>query len=329
MRLPPVLKSALRVSGLAGGLVLLIFGGFTLLIRQPVFGKRDCKAHGRTDPAALRNHVEFLSTEVLPRNTRHPENLNRAAEYIARAFSESGAIVARQDYVAGGVACRNVVARYPGQGSDLLIIGAHYDVFGDLPGADDNASGVAGLLELARLLGEHKLASDVELVAFSTEEPPFFGSSEMGSWVHAQSLPSRPVRVTAMICLEMIGYYSEVQPNQSTVLRLMYPSRGDFVAVVGRWSERKLARDVKKCFRAIEGLAVCSYSGPVIIGVDLSDHRNYWAAGYPAVMITDTAYLRNPNYHTAGDTADSLDYEKMSMVVDGVFNTVLHLAGSE
>ena len=207
-----------------------------------------------------------------------------------------------------------------------MVVGAHYDVCEDLPGADDNASGVAGVLELARLLDARVLRSPVELVAFSTEEPPYFRSPDMGSAVHARSLRAAGAEVRAMISLEMIGYFAPSQHHRALLLSLVYPHRGDFIAVVGRWADRGLVREAKKCIRGATAVPPVSYSGPVGVGADLSDHLNYWVAGFPAFMITDTAFLRNPNYHRASDTAVTLNYRRLAGVVDGVLSTVVHLA---
>jgi Zn-dependent M28 family amino/carboxypeptidase len=220
----------------------------------------------------------------------------------------------------------NVVAEFapnaPSQA--VLIIGAHYDAFGEMgsrPGADDNASGTAGLLELARLFGAAPPSAPLMLVAYTNEEPPFFGSEEMGSAVHAASLARDRRAVKGMICLEMIGYYSPHQAWPSPVFSLFYPRRGDFIAVAGGWSDRKLARWLKRGIAGSGGIPVVSFTGPRETS-DASDQRNYWSHGWPAVMVTDTAFLRNPNYHTVRDTADTLDYQRMASVIDGLFNAV-------
>jgi Zn-dependent M28 family amino/carboxypeptidase len=217
-----------------------------------------------------------------------------------------------------------VIAEFGPAGGDVLVVGAHYDAFvetGPLPGADDNASGTAGLLELARLLGTRRVDRPVILVAYANEEPPFFGSEAMGSAIHAESLAATGRRVRGMICLEMIGYFSPRQTWPNRLFALIYPSRGDFIGVAGGWSDRQLARDVKRAMLGAN-IDVVSFSGPRATS-DASDHRNYWPHGWPAVMITDTAFLRNPNYHTNRDTAETLDYAKMAAVVDGVLNAVV------
>ncbi len=217
-----------------------------------------------------------------------------------------------------------------------IVVGAHYDafgMFGSNPGADDNASGTAGLLELARLLRGQSLARRVDLVAFTLEEPPLFGSARQGSRVHARGLAAAGVRVEAMVCLEMIGYFSERQPWPSVLLALVYPRRGHFVGVVGQPFDRGLARRVKRSMRVAAGpggarVPVYSFNGPAMMGTDASDHASFWELGIPAVMVTDTAFLRNPHYHAPGDRPETLDYRRMAAVVDGVANAVLQLAGA-
>lgn len=321
-----VLASALRiVVGVVGGVTLLVLA-FAWTIRQPSVGSVRFPEGPHAGAAALRRHVQFLATTEFPRNPRNPTALARAAGYITDAFSHTHARVSEQPYQALRAMNKNLIARFGPVDGPVVIVGAHYDVFGNLPGADDNASGIAGLLELARLLDTRRLKTPVELVAFSTEEPPYFGGPEMGSAIHARSLKDAGVEVRAMICLEMIGYFSPEQPDRALLLHVVYPRTGDFISVVGRWSERGLVRDIKRCFGGASTVPAVSFSGPVIIGTDLSDHRNYWAAGFPSVMVTDTAYLRNPNYHSAGDVANSLDYVRMAGVVDGLLSSVVYLA---
>ena len=295
-------------------------------LRQPNFDREPYPGDQRADAAMLEQHVRFLTAKGEWRSVHNVPGMARAADYIKSAFSRTGASVSEQTYKAGPVETKNIIARFGLEARPRVVIGAHYDVFGDLPGADDNASGVAGLLELARLLDGKNFPTAVELVAYSSEEPPFFGGPEMGSAVHAGALTASSVQVVAMISLEMIGCYTERQPHQGIVLGTIYPRHGRFVALVGRWSDRDLVADAKKCFRGASPLEVVSYSGPTGLGADLSDQRNYWARGIPAFMVTDTAFMRNPHYHAETDTADTLDYPRMAQVVDGVFSTVVMLA---
>ena len=266
-----------------------------------------------------------------PRDVAHPANLDAAATYVKAEFSRTGGSVSEQVFTARKHTYRNIICAFGPQERNLplLVVGAHYDAFsmtGDLPGADDNASATAGLLELARLLTSQPPKIPVELVAYTTEEPPFFGSEEMGSAIHAESLRRANRNVKAMLCLEMIGYFRGDQRWDSWALGTFYPRRGDFIGVAGGWEDRNLARRVKSAMRSAGGPPVLSFTGPRSM-LDASDHRNYWSHGYRAVMITDTAYQRNPNYHDRGDTEDTLDYSRMARVVDGVFNAILDLGG--
>ncbi|MBI3933817.1 MAG: DUF2817 domain-containing protein, partial [Acidobacteria bacterium] len=210
-----------------------------------------------------------------------------------------------------------------------------YDAFGELPAADDNASGVAGLIELAALLGKASLPLRVELVAYTLEEPKTIDGDGLfrtvgGSAVHAEFLKERGVQVRLMLSLEMIGYFSNAEGSQgypSRIFRLFYPSPGNFLMVVGRLQDGVLARQVKKAMRSASPLPVYSLNAPASLeGIDWSDHYSYWKRDYPALMITDTALNRNREYHKAGDTADRLDFTRMAMVVQGVYAAVLQSA---
>ena len=320
-----LLRSLTRITlGVLVGLGLII-AGVVALIRQPSFGADPVPQGPRAEAARLRQHVERLCGTVGSRNASSAGGADGAARYIEEEFTRTGAAVSRQEYRAGAGNAVNVIARFGPETGERVVIGAHYDVFGDLPGADDNTSGSAGLIELARLLDGRPLARPVELVAYSTEEPPFFGGPGMGSAVHARRLSQSGAPVRAMIGLEMIGFFSDRQPCPIAALCLAYPRRGDFIAIVGRWEDRALARRLKRAFRGATDVPAVSYSGPVAFGSDLSDHRNYWAEGFSAVMVTDTAYLRNRNYHTDGDVPESLDYRRMAGVVDGVLAATLTL----
>ena len=281
-------------------------------------------------PARLESHVRALSERFVPRDYTHPENLDRAAVYIRAEFTRAGGATLEQAYEARGRTYRNIVAYFGRESGERIVVGAHYDVDGELPGADDNASGVATLIELAYLLGRSPPSRRVELVAYSLEELPFFGTQHMGSAVHARSLQEQRAPVRVMLSLEMTGYFSDNPRSQQfplEVLRPFYPSRGNFIAVVGKPGETSLVRKVKRAMRGASPLAVHSINAPRWVpGVDFSDHVSYWDAGYPAVMITDTAWYRNPNYHTASDTPETLDYQRMAMVVQGVDAAVRAIA---
>ena len=309
-------------------LVLLL--GVWFWVTQPLLSRAKTNTERTVDPARLEAHVRKLSIELTPRDESHTENLDRAATYIKQEFRQTTASVTEQAYRVQGKSYRNVIAQFGPESAERIVVGAHYDTAGPLPGADDNASGVAGLIELARLLGRQQPPLRVELVAFSLEEPPYFRTTGMGSSVHAKSLREQNVRVRAMFSLEMIGCFSDAPNSQHFpvgALSAFYPSTGNFIAVVGRLSEGLLVRRTKAAMRNAAPLPVYSINAPSFVpGVDFSDQLSYWHEGYSAVMVTDTAFYRNRHYHTAQDTAEKLDYKRMAMVVEGVYAAVTELA---
>jgi len=310
-----IIKIAITV--IIGVLLLLTF--FVGLVRQPMAAVKSNPFDGLADPARVKADLLHIVEDCFPRDAGNPEKLLEASEFIAGRFREAGLRVSFQEYVADGTTYRNVVAAMGPENGKVTVTGAHYDAYMEKPGADDNASGVAVLLEIARLLGGAEPPRQrVVLVAYSTEEPPYFASENMGSFVHARGMAAAAEQVTGMVCLEMVGYYTEVQPWPLWLLDLAYPDRGDFIAVVGRWSDRIMAREVRSWIDGTTGIDAVSYNGPDPGGLSLSDHRNYWAEGYTAVMVTDTAFIRNPNYHTHRDTPDTLDYDKMAAIAEGV-----------
>ena len=320
----------------AVGFVILTAAA-VLIVTQPwVSANSGSEQPSPVDSKRLETDTRKLAEDFVPRDWVHTENLDRAAAYIRAEFEKTGAAVQDQVYDMEGRTYRNVIARFGPDSKDPVIVGAHYDAFSELPGADDNASGVAGLIELARLLSRTRLQTRVELVAFTLEEPKtrdgdgLFRSEYGGSARHVRLLREHGVRPRIFIDLEMIGYFSDQTGSQDYPLRFLrwlYPSRGDFVAIVGRIGQGNAVRRVKAAMRGASKLPVYSMSAhEVIEGVDWSDHANYWKAGYAAVMITDTAPNRNRNYHTAGDTPDRLDYGRMAMVVQGVYTAVLDFA---
>ena len=256
--------------------------------------------------------------------------MSRAAAFLAEELRRSGAAVSSQAFETAGARYENVVASFGPDSRDVVVVGAHYDVAGEMPGADDNASGVAGLLELGDLLSGAKLSRRVDLVAFALEEAPYFATPGMGSEVYASALERSGRRVLAMLCLEMIGCFTDAPGSQGlpfSVLKLIYPTRGDFIAVVGSAGGAGIVRRVKRSMREASALPVRSINAPRFVhGVDLSDHSTFWKRGQPAVMITDTAFYRNPRYHTEADTPGTLDYSRMAEVVAGVRRAVRDLA---
>jgi hypothetical protein len=328
-RLRRVLREAMLIAAVVAGIVLLLAAVAAWLVTQPLVSSPRPRTVAAVDPARLRAHVVMLSQTLHPRSERHVENLDRAAAYIRGELSAIGGRVSEQEYEWGGERFRNVIAALGPEDGERIVVGAHYDSVAGTPGADDNASGVAGVIELARLLRGSAPALRVDLVAYTLEEPPHFRMEEMGSVRHAASLHAAGVRVRAMISLECIGYFSDARGSQSypsAILGPLYPSEGNFIAVVGRFHDARLARRVKAAMRGGSDLPVRSLNGPAFLpGVDFSDHLAYWAHGYPAVMITDTAFYRNLEYHEPGDTADRLDYVRMGKVVQGVYAAVMGL----
>lgn len=280
----------------------------------------------------IKETVRFL-TEISPsRNYRNVRSLERTAKYISGKFSEYGLKAQRQEFVVGGKTFCNIIAS-AGKSKDtkeVFIVGAHYDVAGNQAGADDNASAVAGLLEIARFAKQHEdqLPCRIEFVAYSLEEPPFFGTEYMGSYVHAKSLYENRMDVKGMICLEMIGYFTEAKNSQRFpvgLMKLFYPNKGNFIAVVSNYSSGGLKNKTTKHMKNA-AIDVRTLSAPSFLrGVDFSDHRNYWKFGYPAVMVTDTSFYRNMNYHQPSDTIDTLSFDKMKEVVKGLCWTLINL----
>jgi Zn-dependent M28 family amino/carboxypeptidase len=313
-------------------LLLAAVAAAVAYVTQPLGGRPGVAPMDGADPKRLEAHVRMLAETLAPRSWKRTDNLDRAAAYVAAELRRVGARVSEQAYhVDGAGQYRNVIGSLGPETRERVVVGAHYDAAGSFPGADDNASGIAGLLELARLLGGREgMAPRIDLVAFTLEEPPYYDTKWMGSHVHAESLGREGAVVRGMIALEMIGYFSDAPDSQRfphRVLGLIYPSTGNFIAVIGRLGETRLVRRVKRAMQAATTLHVYSMNGPAWIpGLDFSDHRSYWAHDYPALMVTDTAFYRNDRYHTARDTPDTLDYGRMAEVVRGVHAAVLMLA---
>jgi len=313
------------------GLAFLMLGGSAaMVVVQPMPFQRPGPDSSTVAPARLEQHVRYLAEDCAPRHWQGREGLARAGAYIEKELRDAGGRISEQVFEVRGKPYRNVIASFGPQSGPRIIVGAHYDACKPLPGADDNASGVAGLLELGRLLGAHPPAMGVELVAYTLEEPPFFRTQDMGSARHAQAVKVKGEAVRAMIALEMIGRFSDAPQSQaypSALISPLYPDRGNFIAVVGRLNDIGLTRSVKRTMRGATSLPVVSINAPRWIpGLDFSDHHPYWDAGFPAVMVTDTAFYRNTDYHTAQDTPERLDYLRMARVVQGVHAAVERLA---
>lgn len=302
-----------------------------LLVVNPVSATFDNNIQTAVETNELERHVDFLCAMDPPRSFEQTESLNKCADYIALQFVNAGLPTERQRYEDGAYSFQNVIAQYNPDAKERVVLGAHYDVCGPYQGADDNASGVAGLLELARVFAKNKpeLEYGIDFVAYSTEEPPYFRTNLMGSAVHAESLKQDSTNVKLMVVLEMIGYFSEDKGSQEYpigALKGVYPTTANFIAVVGRTKEFGVVRTFKKKMMEASQLPVASINTPVIFqGIDFSDHRNYWSRGMKAIMITNTSFFRTPHYHTPNDTPETLDFEKMTEVVKGTYWAITHL----
>jgi hypothetical protein len=286
-------------------------------------------ASNKSDIERVRNDLIQITKTGNFRYYLNPDALNYTADYIYSEFKKTCDTVYYQEFKVNNITYKNVVASIGTDKKERIIIGAHYDVCGQQEGADDNASGLVGILELARLLSKEKLDYRVDFVAYSLEEPPFFGTKDMGSYIHAKSLHDQNIDIKGMICLEMIGYFSDEQNSQKYplgILKLFYGNKGNFITIVQNFNNGKFGKQVKELMTSQKLLPTKSFIGPQNLGgVDFSDHRNYWEFGYNAVMITNTSFYRNQNYHQTSDKIETLDLNRMCKVIDEVCNCVLNL----
>jgi len=272
----------------------------------------------------LRQAVTALAQHIGVRTYLDVDKMGEAAGFIADQFQSFGYQVTRQPFAFRGNTYQNIIAELAGATSpgEVLVIGAHYDTVRTTPGADDNASGVAGLLALAKAFAGKRLPTTIQFVAFALEESPVYRSHNMGSHHYAQSLSAARVPVKGMICLEMIGYFNDRPRSQSHPLpffRLKYPSRGDYIALVGNMRSKSFTQTIAAAFRsAVDLPAITLNAPPIVFGIDFSDHWSFNRFGYNALMVTDTAFYRNPHYHKPTDTPETLDYDRMALVVQGL-----------
>lgn len=288
----------------------------------------------------LRRDIESLAAEIGERNVTRYDKLKQAEEYLTRTLEEDGYRVERQEYRAQGKTVSNLEVSFPGCVSpdEIVVVGAHYDTVSGSPGANDNGSGVAALLALARIYGTNheegkmralppRLVSlgferTLRFVFFVNEEPPFFLGPEMGSRVYAKHCHETNQKIVAMLCLETMGYFTDAKASQSypsAALQAVYPSQGNFIAFTGNLGSNALVRQSIEIFR--KTASIPSYGAALpgnLPGVGWSDHASFWEYDYPAIMITDTAPFRYPHYHSAQDTPDKIDYDRLARVVYGV-----------
>jgi Zn-dependent M28 family amino/carboxypeptidase len=265
----------------------------------------------------LQTHVRYLAEETGERNAFRYASLEQARRYIESVFTRAEYQVRHDSYEISGRTYHNVIAELAGSENRVIVIGAHYDTAPGTPGADDNASGVAALLELARSLRRFSPGPAIRWIAFTLEEPPYFGSALMGSRVHARKCRQRGERVAGMLSLEMLGYYCDLPGSQEyplPFLSWLLPDRGNFIALAGNLRSWRLVRKVAGRMAKAGGIPIEHVALPVP-GAGLSDNRSFWEEGYPALMITDTAFFRNPHYHARSDLPETLDDARMAAVV--------------
>lgn len=275
----------------------------------------------------LKEHVNTLAGQIGERNVPHYDKLEAAASYIRNYLQQNDYQVKEDDYSVNGKTCRNLYVELAGsdRSRGVLVVGAHYDSVHGAPGADDNGSGVAAVLELARIMKNDALTQSILFAFFPNEEPPYSNTDNMGSLLFARGLKRDYTPITGMISIETIGYYSDRPGSQHypTHVASFYPNTGNFIGFVSDLHSRALMHRAIEAFRSSthfpsEGAALPSSTR----GISWSDHWSFWQIGVPAIMVTDTAPFRNPYYHTANDTADKLDYDRMARVVVGLKHVV-------
>jgi hypothetical protein len=282
---------------------------------------------------SIRRHVSILAGRIGERNLDHYAALEEGCRYIQSSFQALGYDAKTQEYTTRGRAVKNIEVEIAGNelAGDVIVVGAHYDSARGSPGANDNATGVAAILDLVRLLKGETLHRTLRLVAFVNEEPPYFQTDDMGSHVYATRARSRHENIVGMISIETIGCYSD-EPGSQLYPRgfsLFYPDKGNFIGFVGNLSSRALVRQAIAPFRETtpfpsEGVAAPGW----FTGVGWSDHWSFWQEGYPAIMVTDTALFRHRQYHTSADTPDRIDYDRTARVVSGLAKVLIRLAHS-
>ena len=315
-------------------LALAVLGGI-MFIRMPGKSHKGplppLTPQQMTTAATLEAHVRALASEIGPRSLASPEGLESAASYIENTLAAMGYEYARQEFTFYKHSIRNISVEIQGQKEPdkIVVVGAHYDTVPGTPGADDNASAVAGLLELAREFKEEVPSLTLRFIFFANEEPPFFMTRDMGSWHAAMESKARGEDIQAMLCLESIGVYTNEPGSQRfpPPLGLFYPDTGNFIGFVSNLRSRQLLYRSIEVFRESTAFPSEGLVTPLpITGTDWSDHWSYWQAGFKAIMITDTALFRSDFYHTSLDTPERLDYERTARVVGGIAKITESLA---
>jgi Zn-dependent M28 family amino/carboxypeptidase len=326
------------IAGVIGVLFILLFGAFfhrtSHMVGKSYSGVFLPLSEQEKDISSkLRGHVFMLAGEIGERNIWLPQKLNAAAAYIEKVWREQNFVVQRQEYETRGVESANLIIEIPGTVTpdEIVLVGAHYDSVQGSPGANDNGSGVASLLEIARLLAGLKSARTIRLVAFTNEEPPFFLRRHMGSRIYASRSRSLNENIVGMLSLETMGYYSEAPNSQEYPFpfSFFYPHTANFIGFVGNIRSRQLVRLCLAAFRRTtlfpsEGTAAPGW----ITGIGWSDHWSFWREGYRAIMVTDTAFFRYDHYHTREDSPEKIDYDRLARITRGLTEVVVALANT-
>ena len=335
MNQPRVIRYLLL--GLPIGLII------TSVIAMFIYYRKDPDADGKLGPhlrrdisrKELQSHVEVLAKTIGARHMGAPDKLKFTVNYIESTLGPAnlGYRVGRHTYKVNGTDCHNLVLDLPAKGSDriaeIVLAGAHYDSVATTPGADDNASGVAALMCLAQAFANTRHQRSLRFVFFANEEPPFFQTDNMGSLVYARECKKRGDNIVAMLSLETLGYYSAAKGSQKAPagLEAAVPDTGDFLAIVGNVTSQPVVDTFKSWFAKNSTLPIAGMALPAsVVEQGWSDHWSFWQQGYPAVMVTDTALLRNPHYHQPTDTVDTLDYDRYTQAVKGIEGVIGELA---
>jgi hypothetical protein len=318
-------------------IVLAVIGYFVMIDVKPKASRPVLNGTVRAEISALETrlmtHVRTLSSEIGERNVFRPQGLRAAAEYIHKVWTAQGFAVTEEAYEVHGQRCVNLIVEQRGSSrpDEIVLVGAHYDSLIGTVGANDNATGVALLLEMSDILKRATPPRTLRFVAFVNEEPPIFHTEQMGSRVHARNARRRGENIVAMISLETLGYYSQAPRSQwyPIPFGMFYPSTGNFLAVVGNLASRSLVTEFMRHFMEatdvpVEGAATFQW----IPGVDWSDHWSFWKEGYPAVMLTDTAPYRYPEYHSPGDLPERINGPEFARAAHGIVGAIRRLAAS-
>lgn len=326
MNLKNIFKPKKRTFVLVLGFLLVGFFMCNSLMNKTYLPQ---KSPNPSDSILVKEHLIAITQTPKFRNHKNVYQLDSVASYIHQNFSKYGDSTVFQEFKVGEETYKNVITSFGTDNKKRIIVGAHYDVCGDQQGADDNATGVTALLELARLLKNQKLNYRIDLVAYTLEEPPYFKTENMGSYVHAKYLKDHNIDVFGMVSVEMIGYFKDEENTQDFPIGFLshiYGNKGDFITLVKKFNAGKFVKKFSQNFKEANQIKTETFGAPKFVkGIDFSDHLNYWNFGYSALMITDTSFFRNKNYHEPTDTLETLDIARMTKVIDGIYMSLINL----